>query len=189
MFAQKYITKSIEAKQELLNDNKMIEIINKVSDLIIDAYRNGKKVLTAGNGGSTADAQHIAGELVGKFNLERNGLPAISLTNDMSIITAVGNDYSFDRIFARQIQANGNKGDIFIAISTSGNSKNILCALEEANKAGLTTVLLTGNKECEGEKLANYTIKVPSSETPHIQECHVMIGHLICAKVEHEIFG
>ena len=189
MFIEEYIEKSINVKKMLLEDAGIIQTIYKVADVIIDAYRNGNKVLTAGNGGSTADAQHLAGELVGKFNLERPGLSAISLTNDMSIITAVGNDYSFNEIFARQIQANGRKGDVFIGISTSGNSKNVVRALEEARKYGLITVLFTGSKKCEGEKFSDYTIKVPSEVTPYIQECHVMIGHILCAIVEKNMFS
>lgn len=188
MFIEKYIEASIETKQKILNDKIIIETINQAAKAIIKAYQNGKKVLTAGNGGSAGDAQHIAGELVSKFFFDRPGLSAFSLATDTSILTAIGNDYGYDKSFSRQIQANANEGDVFIAISTSGNSKNIVNAILEAKKKNVTTIGLVGQKTCEMDNLCDYIIKVPSESTPTIQESHIMIGHIICALVEEAIF-
>lgn len=188
MFIEKYIEASIETKQKILNDKNIIETINQAANAIINAYQNGKKVLTAGNGGSAGDAQHIAGELVSKFFFDRPGLSAFSLATDTSILTAIGNDYGYEKSFSRQIQANANEGDVFIAISTSGNSKNIVNAILEAKKKNVTTIGLVGKKTCEMDTLCDYIIKVPSESTPTIQESHIMIGHIICALVEEAIF-
>ena len=188
MFIEKYIESSIETKQKILNDKNIIETINQAANAIINAYQNGKKVLTAGNGGSAGDAQHIAGELVSKFFFDRPGLSAFSLATDTSILTAIGNDYGYEKSFSRQIQANANEGDVFIAISTSGNSENIVNALVEAKKKNVTTIGLVGEKTCEMDDLCDYIIKVPSDSTPTIQESHIMIGHIICALVEEAIF-
>lgn len=188
MFIEKYIEASIETKQKILNDKIIIETINQAAKAIINAYKNGKKVLTAGNGGSAGDAQHIAGELVSKFFFDRPGLSAFSLATDTSILTAIGNDYGYDKSFSRQIQANANEGDVFIAISTSGNSKNIVNAILEAKKKNVTTIGLVGKKTCEMDTVCDYIIKVPSESTPTIQESHIMIGHIICALVEEAIF-
>lgn len=183
-----YIKTSIGTKQKILNDKSMLLTIQKVADVIVEAYKNDKKVLIAGNGGSAGDAQHMAGELVSKFFFDRPALSALSLSTDTSILTAIGNDYGYEKTFARQIQANGCEGDVFIGISTSGNSKNIILALEEAKKKGVITVGLVGEKECEMDNLSDYIIKVPSTLTPTIQESHIMIEHIICAIVEEEIF-
>ena len=188
MIIEKYIESSIETKQKILNDKNIIETINQAANAIINAYQNGKKVLTAGNGGSAGDAQHIAGELVSKFFFDRPGLSAFSLATDTSIITAIGNDYGYEKSFSRQIQANANEGDVFIAISTSGNSENIVNALVESKKKNVTTIGLVGEKTCEMDDLCDYIIKVPSDSTPTIQESHIMIGHIICALVEEAIF-
>ena len=188
MFIENYIQTSIETKQKILNDKNIIETINQAANAIINAYKNGKKVLTAGNGGSAGDAQHIAGELVSKFFFDRPGLSAFSLATDTSILTAIGNDYGYEKSFSRQIQANANEGDVFIAISTSGNSENIVNALVEKKKKNVTTIGLVGEKTCEMDDLCDYIIKVPSDSTPTIQESHIMIGHIICALVEEAIF-
>lgn len=188
MDIKNYIKSSIDTKTKILEDENIISAINQISGEIVSAYKNGKKVLTAGNGGSAGDAQHIAGELVSKFFFDRPGLTAFSLTTDSSILTAIGNDYGFEKSFSRQIQANACKGDVFIGISTSGNSENIILALEEAKSKGLITVGLTGEKECKMDGLCNYIIHVPSSVTPTIQESHIMIGHIICALVEETMF-
>lgn len=188
MFIENYIQASIETKQKILNDKNIIETINQAANAIINAYKNGKKVLTAGNGGSAGDAQHIAGELVSKFFFDRPGLSAFSIATDTSILTAIGNDYGYEKSFSRQIQANANEGDVFIAISTSGNSENIVNALVEAKKKNVTTIGLVGEKTCEMDDLCDYIIKVPSDSTPTIQESHIMIGHIICALVEEAIF-
>ena len=188
MDIKKYIQDSIDTKTKILNDENILETIKKIADRIVDAYRLDKKVLTAGNGGSAGDAQHIAGELVNKFLVDRPGLTAFSLTTDTSTLTAISNDYGYEKSFSRQIQANAKEGDIFIGISTSGNSKNIVLALEEARKKGVITVGLVGFKECEMDKYCDYIIHVPSLSTPTIQESHIMIGHIICGLVEEAIF-
>ena len=189
MDIKKYIQDSIDTKTKILNDENILETIKKIADRIVDAYRLDKKVLTAGNGGSAGDAQHIAGELVNKFLVDRPGLTAFSLTTDTSTLTAISNDYGYEKSFSRQIQANAKEGDIFIGISTSGNSKNIVLALEEARKKGVITVGLVGFKECEMDKYCDYIIHVPSLSTPTIQESHIMIGHIICGLVEEAIFS
>ncbi len=183
------IEKSINIKQHILKDKKLIKQIIKVSKSLIKAYKKGNKLLLAGNGGSAADAQHISAELVSRFYLERKALSAIALTTDTSIITAIGNDYGFDDIFARQIEANGDNGDIFLAISTSGNSKNIIKAIKQAKKQDIMIIGLTGAKKSKMDKLCDITIKVPSQTTPRVQEVHILIGHLICDIVERELFG
>lgn len=188
MFVKNYIQDSIATKQKILNDEKMISTIEKIADEIVKAYKSNKKVLIAGNGGSAADAQHIAGELVSKFYFDRPGLSAIALNVNTSIITAIGNDYGYEKVFSKQIEAHGEQGDIFIGISTSGNSVNIIAALEEAKKKGIVTIGLVGEKSCKMEKICDYIIKIPSSETPKIQESHIMIGHIICAIVEEKMF-
>lgn len=188
MIIENYIQASIDTKQKILNDKNILATIQNSADAIIKAYKNGKKVLTAGNGGSAGDAQHIAGELVSKFFFDRPGLSAFSLATDTSILTAIGNDYGYEKSFSRQIQANANEGDVFIAISTSGNSKNIVNAILEAKKKNVITIGLVGQKACEMDTLCDYIIKVPSESTPTIQESHIMIGHIICAIVEEAIF-
>lgn len=187
-YIQNYIIESVNVKNTILNSNDILQSVENASKLIIEAYKNNKKVLTAGNGGSAADAQHIAAELVSKFLIDRPALNAIALTTNSSIMTAVGNDYSHEYVFARQIQAYGTKGDIYIAISTSGNSKNIIKSIEEAKKRELKVIGLTGAKDCEMDKLCDFIIKIPSEKTPIIQESHITIGHLICAIVERELF-
>jgi D-sedoheptulose 7-phosphate isomerase len=157
-------------------------------DLATTALRAGKKILFAGNGGSAADAQHWAAELVSRFNYDRPGLPGIARTTDTSALTAIGNDYGYERVFARQIEALGTKGDVLFAISTSGNSKNILRAIEAAHVAGIEVIGLTGRK---GGKMADgctVCVRMPSDETPKIQEGHELLGHLICGLVEREMF-
>lgn len=184
-----YIEASIQTKQEILNDKDLLETITQVANVMTEACKSSNKVLVAGNGGSAADAQHFAGELVSKFFFDRPGLPAFSLATDTSILTAIGNDYGYDRSFARQIQAVGNKGDVFLGISTSGNSMNIVLAVEEAKKKEIITVALVGSKACMLDNLCDYVIKVPSDITPTIQESHLMIEHMICAIIENNIFG
>lgn len=187
-YIKNYIIESTRVKEKILNSDEILNTVEKASRLIVDAYKSGNKVLTAGNGGSAADAQHIAAELVSKFLIDRPALNALALTTNSSIMTAVGNDYSHEYVFARQIQAYGNEGDVYIAISTSGQSKNILKSIEEAKKRGIIVIGLTGKKDCKMETLCDLTIKIPSEKTPIIQESHVMLGHLICAIVEQELF-
>ncbi|MDE5774646.1 MAG: D-sedoheptulose 7-phosphate isomerase [Muribaculaceae bacterium] len=185
---QSQIAESAHTKEQILADNELMLTISKAADKCIEAYRNGRKTLFAGNGGSAADAQHLAGEFVSKFYFDRPGLPSIALTTDTSILTAIGNDYGYDRLFARQVQAQGNEGDVFIGISTSGNSANIVEALEECRRKGIYTIALTGGKPCKMDAF-DLVIKVPSESTPRIQECQTMIGHIICCIVEQAIFG
>jgi D-sedoheptulose 7-phosphate isomerase len=156
--------------------------------LCVEALRDGKKILFAGNGGSAADAQHWAGELVSRFYYDRPGLPAIALTTDTSILTAIGNDYGYDYTFARQIEALGQAGDVFVAISTSGRSKNILRALDAAQQKGVKVIGFTGAGGGDMADRCAICFKVPSDETPRIQEGHEFIGHLLCALIETEIF-
>lgn len=186
-FFQKHISSSIETKQALLANDTVLQSIIKTSELCLDAYKKGNKVIIAGNGGSAADSQHIAAEFVSRFEFDRPGLPALALTTDTSIITAIGNDYGFEKLFARQIEANGQPGDIFIGISTSGNSKNILAAFATAKAKGITTVGLAGSAG-EIAQHCDICIQVPSTHTPRIQESHILIGHMICAYVEEEYF-
>lgn len=183
-----HIIESVKTKDEILKSEQILQKIEDVATLIIQAYKNGKKVLIAGNGGSAADAQHIAAELVSKFYNDRPALNAIALTTNTSILTAVGNDYSHEYIFARQIQAYGNENDIYIAISTSGNSKNIIKSIEEAKKQGLKIIGLTGANTCIMDEICDSVIKIPSDKTPIIQESHIMVGHIICGIVEKELF-
>ena len=183
------IEKSLRLKQDLLDSNETKQLIQVVSNEIIKAYKNGNKTLIAGNGGSAADAQHIAGEFVSRFYFDRPGLASIALTTDTSILTAIGNDYGYEKLFSRQLQANGIKGDIFIGISTSGNSKNVVEALKYAKENGIITVGLTGQKGGLMKEMCDYCICMPSDETPRIQEGHILIGHIICAVVEEAIFG
>ena len=183
-----YIKESINTKAKILENEKILSKIELAVDLIIKAYKAEKKVLLSGNGGSAADAQHIAAELVSKFLKDRPALNAIALTTNTSILTAVGNDYNHDYIFARQIQAYGSAGDVYMAISTSGNSKNIIKSIEEAKKRGVVVIGLTGMTECMMDELCDVLIKVPSNKTPIIQESHIMIGHIISALVEEKLF-
>lgn len=188
-FINNQISDSIHVKNEILQNDKLLSTIEVVIKKCVEVYRNGFKTLIAGNGGSAADAQHIAGEFVSKFYFDRPGLPSIALSTDTSIITSIGNDYGFDKLFSRQIQANGQKGDMFIGISTSGNSPNILNGFRVAKDLGIVTVGLTGMSGGLMEDLCDYSIKAPSTVTPRIQESHIMIGHILCAAVEAAIFG
>ncbi len=182
------VEESIRVRQALLADEALMEKIASVAGIIVDAYKAGHKTLWAGNGGSAADAQHMAGELVNKFTFDRPGLAALSLSTDTSIITAVGNDYGFDRLFARQVEAQGCKGDVFIGISTSGRSKNLVEALPACRAKGITAIALVGANPCPMDDY-DYVIHVPSVETPRIQECQTLIGHILCYIVEQELFG
>ena len=180
---------SINAKIAVLEDPALLAQVETVSKIVVDAYKNNKKTLLAGNGGSAADAQHIAGELVARFHFHRPGLPSIALTTDSSIITAIGNDYGYEYLFSRQVEAMGNEGDVFIGISTSGNSPNIIKALEACKEKGIITVGLTGAGGGKMNELCNHCIKVPSNETPRIQEVHILIGHILCYLVEDTLFS
>ena len=188
MKIENLIKASIETKQALLNDKKTVETIYKVVDEVVAAYKRGNKILAAGNGGSAADAQHFVAEYVGRFYYDRPALPAIALNTDTSILTAIGNDYGYDYVFSRQVEGNGVKGDIFFGFSTSGNSANILKAIESAKAKGIISVGFTGSKPAKMDEVCDYILKMPSADTPRIQECHALIEHIICQLVEEAIF-
>jgi len=179
---------SAELAQSLAGDAVLIEAIEAVVDLCMRSLKAGGKILFAGNGGSAADAQHMAGEFVSRFNYDRPGLAAVALTVDSSILTAIGNDYGYDYVFARQIEALGQAGDVFFAYSTSGNSANIIRALEAAKAKRVSRVGLTGNRGGAMNPLCDYLLVMPSAHTPRIQEGHLMVGHAICAAVEARMF-
>ena len=183
------ISESIDLKKLILNDKNILTLLSKVSTQCLNAIKSNKKIILAGNGGSAADAQHIAAEFVSKFNMDRKSIPALALTTDTSIITSISNDYDFSQIFARQIESLGNEGDIFIGISTSGNSENIIQALKEGKKRGIINVGLTGKNGGRMKDLCDFCLCVPSLDTPRIQESHLMIEHIICGMIEEELFG
>ena len=177
---------SIKLNEDLKNQTSLIV---KIATEIINAYKNKKKVVLFGNGGSAADAQHIAAEFVGKFYKDRDSLPALAFHTNTSVVTATANDYGYEFIFERQVSSFVNEGDIAIGISTSGNSPNVLKGIEKAKQKGAITIGFTGQKENKLEKIADYCLKIPSTDTPRIQECHVTVGHIICYLVEKELFG
>ncbi|QOP46139.1 D-sedoheptulose 7-phosphate isomerase [Sulfurimonas paralvinellae] len=183
------IKKSYETKQAIYENEALLNEIEKVAQMCVDLYKGDKKTILAGNGGSAADAQHIAAELVGRYGFDRPSIPSLALTTDTSNLTAIGNDYGYDQIFSRQLEGMGQEGDIFIGISTSGNSVNIIKAFESAKKKGITTVALTGRDGGEMAKMADVALVVPSNSTPRIQESHILIGHIICDIIEKETFG
>lgn len=178
---------SVEVKNNILNETKILGVIEKVASVCIEAFRNGNRVLLAGNGGSAADAQHIAAEFVSRFMYDRPGLPSIALNTDTSMLTAIGNDYGFERLFERQLEANARVGDIFIGITTSGNSPNILRAIARCKAMGVVSVGLTGSAG-KIQSMCDYVIAVPSASTPRIQEAHITIGHILCGLVELTLF-
>nr|WP_276322484.1 D-sedoheptulose 7-phosphate isomerase [Dyella soli] len=171
------------------NDTGLHDQVQQALEISVSALKSGKKILFAGNGGSAADAQHWAGELVSRFYFDRPGLPGIALTTDTSIITAVGNDYGYDYVFARQIEALGAEGDVFYAISTSGNSKNIIRAIDAARAKGIKVIGFTGQSGGAMASACDICFRIPSTETPRIQEGHEALGHLLCALIEQEMFG
>jgi len=183
------IKSSIELKQKLLESTEIISGIENAAKAIISAFRNKNKLLLAGNGGSAADAQHIAAEFVNRFGFDRPALPSVALSTDTSVLTSIGNDSGFEKIFSRQIQALGNEGDVFIGISTSGTSENIIRALNTCRTNKTVTIGLTGIFGGPMKDLCDICIKVPSDETPRIQEAHNLIGHIICSLVEEELFN
>ena len=181
------LTNSIAVKQAILKNDALISDIERVANLCITAYKRGNRVILAGNGGSAADAQHIAAEFVSRFEFDRPGLPALAITTDTSMLTAIGDDYGYERLFVRQLEANGRDGDVFIGISTSGNSKNILAALEQCQKLKIAAVGLSGSGG-RIDEVCDICIRVPSTSTPRIQEAHITIGHIICGLVETALF-
>lgn len=178
----KDIQDSIQVKQAMLKTH--IELIEQAATLTYECVKAGHKVLFFGNGGSASDSQHLAAEMVGRYERERRGIPSIALTTDTSILTAVGNDYGFDRIFERQIEALGSRGDIAFGISTSGNSKNVLLGISKAKALGMVTIGLSGRDGGQLKSAVDLAIVVPSNKTARIQESHIMIGHIICERVD-----
>jgi D-sedoheptulose 7-phosphate isomerase len=182
------IQRSIQVKQALLADDAFRDRVVQVAMQIVKALRAGGKVLFFGNGGSAADAQHLAAEFTGRYLKERRALPALALHANTSSLTAIGNDYGFDLVFARQLEALGKEGDVAFGISTSGNSRNVLRAFEAAKTKSIFTVALTGGSGGAMKKLADCSLSIPSDETPRIQECHILTGHIICEIVEEMLF-
>ena len=187
-----YIKAQIQETQwvmsAMLLDDALLARVEAAAEACITALSNGSKILLAGNGGSAADAQHIAGEFVSCFAFDRPGLPAIALTTDSSILTAIGNDYGYDKLFARQVQAHAQKGDVFIAYSTSGKSPNVIVALQEAKSRGVVCIGMTGNLGGPMKDLCDHYLDVPSADTPKIQEGHAVLGHILCGLVERALF-
>lgn len=188
MRIQQAIEDSIKLKQSLLEDTHFIEQIQRVIFLIVQAYKEDKKVLFCGNGGSAADAQHLAAELSGRFYYDREPLYAEALHVNTSYLTAVANDYAYEDVYARMLKASGQKGDVIVGISTSGNSKNVVKAFEIAKQKGMSVVALTGEGGGKMGEMADILLAVPSKDTPRIQECHIMIGHIVCEMVEKTLF-
>lgn len=182
-----YIQESVDVKTKMLSDEKLVAAIRDAADACISAYRNGGKIMWCGNGGSAADAQHMAGELVNKFRFDRPGVPSIALGSDPSVVTSISNDYGFEHVFSHQVQAQGAVGDVLIGISTSGNSRNILEAIDAAWGKHITTISITGAASCKMDK-ADIVIKVPSCDTPRIQEGQTLVGHILCCLIEKELF-
>ena len=183
------IAESAATKQAILESEPLLDMIEVVAKACVAVYRNGKKTMLAGNGGSAADAQHIAAELVGRYGFDRPSIPSLALTTDTSNLTAIGNDYGYDKVFSRQLEGMSQAGDLFIGISTSGNSQNIINAFESAKERGVTTVALVGRDGGKMAALADYAIIIPSNSTPRIQESHILIGHILCDIIEKELFG
>ena len=186
---EEHLRKSIKLKSEILNDLSLLTIIKEMSLAIIESYQNKKKLILFGNGGSAADAQHIAAELVNRFKVERRALPAVALTTDTSILTAIANDYDYSRVFARQVEALAEEGDVVIGISTSGTSLSVIKGIEVAREKGAKTIGLTGKDGGELAKIVDLVLKVPSTDTPRIQEAHITILHIICSLIEKGLFG
>ena len=188
-FIQGYIRDSIFILSKMSSDAQFISEVTKIADKCVRILQEGKKLLFAGNGGSAADCQHMAGEYVSRFLFDRDGLPAIALTTDSSVLTAIGNDYGFENLFSRQVEALGASGDLSFCYSTSGNSENILKAIEAAKKMKICVAGMTGFNKGKMDDMCDYLIQIPSSHTPNIQEGHLIAGHAICCAVEQQIFN
>ncbi|MCU0432578.1 MAG: D-sedoheptulose 7-phosphate isomerase [Bacteroidia bacterium] len=185
---QSRITASVQLKQSLLSNEALLNAVTQVATLAADAYRNGNKVMWCGNGGSAADAQHLAAELSGRFYYDRPPLNSDALHVNTSYMTAVANDYSYEQVYSRLVQAMCQKGDILIGLSTSGNSGNVVKAFEKAREMGVTTVGFTGETGGKMKPLSDFLINIPSTDTPRIQECHMLLGHTLCEIVEQQLF-
>jgi len=189
MKIQQAIQSSIKVKQDILNDSTLLEGIQDVADAMFTALNQGHKVLFCGNGGSAADAQHLAAELSGRFYFDRDPLPSEALHCNTSYMTAVANDYGYEEVYARMIKGSGHAGDVLVGLSTSGNSKNILRAFETAKDKGIVTVAFTGSTGGLMKNTVDFLLNVPSVDTARIQESHIMIGHILCQLVEERLFG
>ena len=186
---KKTISESIHVKTAILENKVLLDSVEQVIDTLVDCFKNGGKVLFCGNGGSAADAQHLAAELSGRFYLNRDPLFAEALHVNTSYLTAVANDYSYDVVFSRLVKAMGRQNDVLIGLSTSGNSANIVKAFEEAKTIGMKRIAFTGSNGGKLKEISEVLINVPSNDTPRIQESHIMIGHIICEQVEQVLFG
>ncbi|MGZ9089763.1 MAG: D-sedoheptulose 7-phosphate isomerase [Rhodoplanes sp.] len=184
-----HFRQSCEVLDRVAADPGLLTSISAIAGAITRAFRDGAKLLIAGNGGSAADAQHIAGELLSRFGFDRAPLPAIALTTDTSVLTAIGNDYGFDRVFERQVRGLGRPGDIFLALSTSGRSPNVVCALRAAREMGMVTIGFTGDGRRDMTAYCDHCLAAPSAETPLIQQVHIVAAHAICGLVERDLFG
>ncbi len=187
-YVRRQLARGVEVLQATLADEALLATVDRVADLCIEALKSDRKILFAGNGGSAADCQHLAGELVSRFAYDRPGLPAFALTTDTSVLTAIGNDYGYERAFARQVQAVATAGDVLIAISTSGRSPNVLAALREAREKGVRTVGFTGAGGEAMAPLCDLLVRIPATETPKIQEGHIAVGHIVCGLIERALF-
>ena len=183
------IKNSVDVKNKILQDDKLMQTVKDCVYILVTAFKNGNKVLFCGNGGSAADAQHLAAELSGRFYTDRDALPAEALHCNTSYITAIGNDYGYDVIYSRLVKGIGQKGDVLVGLSTSGNSKNILNAFEVAKEKEMITIAFTGESGGKLKKLSDHLINVPSNDTPRIQESHIMLGHIICELTEEQVFN
>ena len=182
------VSSSVKVKQDVLQNEELLQTVQECITVIVQAFKNGNKVLFCGNGGSAADAQHLAAEFTGRFYTDRDALPAEALHCNTSYLTAVANDYSYDVIYSRLVKGIGNKGDVLVGLSTSGNSANIYNAFEVAREKGMVTIAFTGLTGGTLKALSHHLINVPSTDTPRIQESHIMLGHIICQLVEAEYF-
>lgn len=182
------IEESIHVKQKVLADESLLRHIVEVGELMVSALSKGLRIIFAGNGGSAADAQHLAAEFVSRFEFDRPGLPAMSLTTDTSMLTAIGNDYGYEKLFRRQLEAQARAGDVFVGITTSGRSKNVLAAFDACKGLGVTSVALCGLGG-ELEQRVEHVLRVPSHSTPRIQESHILLGHMLCSHVELRMFS
>lgn len=186
---KKRMQEAIENFNKLLQNKESIDTIFRAAELVVSAIKSGKKIMICGNGGSAADAQHIAGEFLCRFYKDRNPMPAIALSTDTSVLTSISNDYSYDEVFSRQVRGLGKNGDLLLGISTSGSSKNVFQAFNVAHTLGIKTILLTGEVEKEIASISDIVITTPSTDTPRIQEMHLLIEHIICEIVEKEVSG
>lgn len=188
-FIEQQIIDSYSTKQKILTDQNLLDQLEEIASMCLASLNQGGKVMLAGNGGSAADAQHIAAEFVNYLNFDRPALSSVALTTDTSVLTSIGNDSSYEQVFARQIAANGRSGDVFIGISTSGNSRNVVNALQQARQQNITTVGFLGGNGGQMKELCDYYLLAPSAFTPRIQECHILFGHIICDIVEQTLFA